>query len=56
VLNQSESTRLATRFQVGMLLGLFDPENGGDMFLRNVEFQRTTRSYIPEDSIRLNLK
>jgi hypothetical protein len=27
----------ATRFQSGFFLGLFlDPENGGDMFLRNV--------------------
>jgi hypothetical protein len=27
---------LATRFQAGFLLGLFDLEDGGDMFLRNV--------------------
>jgi hypothetical protein len=27
----------------------FDPEDGGDMFLRNVGWQRTTRRYIPED-------
>jgi hypothetical protein len=28
---------LATRFHAGFLLGLFfDPEDGGDMFLRNV--------------------
>jgi hypothetical protein len=34
----------------GLLLGLFfDPEDEGDMFRRNVDFQRTTRRYIPED-------
>jgi hypothetical protein len=27
---------LATCFHAGFLLGLFDPEDGGDMFLRNV--------------------
>jgi hypothetical protein len=30
------SPGLATCFHVGILLGLFDPEDGGDMFLRNV--------------------
>jgi hypothetical protein len=35
----------------GLLLVLFlYPEYGGDMFLRNViDFQRTTKCYIPED-------
>lgn len=28
--------RLAARFRAGVLLGLSDPEGGGDMFLRNV--------------------
>jgi hypothetical protein len=28
--------RPATYFHTGILLGLFDPEDGGDMFLRNV--------------------
>jgi hypothetical protein len=27
--------RLDTGFHAGILLGLFDPEDGGDMFLRN---------------------
>jgi hypothetical protein len=27
---------LATCFHAGILLVLFDPEDGGDMFLRNV--------------------
>jgi hypothetical protein len=31
------STDIATRFHAGFMLGLFfDPEDGGDMFLRNV--------------------
>jgi hypothetical protein len=35
----------------GFLFGLFiGPEDGGDMLLLNiVEFQQTTRRYIPED-------
>jgi hypothetical protein len=34
----------------GYLLDLFvDPEDVGDMFLRNVDFQRTARRYVPED-------
>jgi hypothetical protein len=31
---------IATCFRAGFLLGLFDPENGGDMFLRNVGWLR----------------
>jgi hypothetical protein len=27
---------LAFWFHAGVLLGLFDPEDGGDMFLRNI--------------------
>jgi hypothetical protein len=30
------ATRLATCFRPGILLGLFDPEDGADIFLRNV--------------------
>jgi hypothetical protein len=42
---------LPPAFTLIFLLGLFfDHEDGGDMFLRNIfDFQRTTRSYIPED-------
>jgi hypothetical protein len=28
--------QLATRFHAGILLSLFDPEDGNDVFLRNV--------------------
>jgi hypothetical protein len=37
-----------------LLFGLFfDPEGGGDMFLRTLgEFQRATRRYISEDRTR----
>jgi hypothetical protein len=36
--------------RVGFLLGLFlEPEDGGDMSLRNDDFQGTTLRYIPED-------
>jgi hypothetical protein len=31
-----KTNRLATCFHAGLLLGLFDPEDGGDMFLRKV--------------------
>jgi hypothetical protein len=43
---------LAFCFHVGFLLALFfDPEDEGDMFLRNVGwFQRTTRCYISGDA------
>jgi hypothetical protein len=33
-------------------LRISHPEDGGDMFLRNISFERTTRRrYIPEDNI-----
>jgi hypothetical protein len=42
---------LSTCFQAGILLHLFDPEEGGDILLRYVGyFQRTKWRYIPEDS------
>jgi hypothetical protein len=43
---------LSTFFHTGFLLGLFfNPEDGGDMFLRNVGWLSTdyTARYIPED-------
>jgi hypothetical protein len=48
---------LAACFHAGFLLRLFlDPEDGGDMSLRNViDTQRTTRRYIPQDSTLLCL-
>jgi hypothetical protein len=41
----------ATCFTMVFLLDLFfDPEDGGDIFFRNIDgFQRTTRFYAPED-------
>jgi hypothetical protein len=38
----------ATRWFLDQLI--FDPENGGDTFLRNIGSLRTTQRYIPEDS------
>jgi hypothetical protein len=35
--------------QAGTLIDLLNPEDGGDMFLRNVDLQGTTRHYMPED-------
>jgi hypothetical protein len=35
---QTEKNRLTTCFHDSYLLGLFDPEDGGDMFLRNVSW------------------
>jgi hypothetical protein len=43
---------LAICFDVGILLGLLDPEDRGDMFLRIVRWLLTDYTrYIPEDSI-----
>jgi hypothetical protein len=40
---------LSIRFHADFLIGLFlDPEDGIEMFLRNVGCQRTTHRYIPE--------
>jgi hypothetical protein len=43
---------LSTCFHAGFLFGLFfDPEDGGDIILRNVcKLSKGYRSYIPEDS------
>jgi hypothetical protein len=43
--------KVSRHFGGTLLLGLlFDPEDGGDMFLRTSgEFQLTSRRYIPED-------
>jgi hypothetical protein len=47
---QRECTRLATCFHVGIFLGLLDPEDGGDIFIRNsIDFQGATWCYIPDD-------
>jgi hypothetical protein len=43
--------RSATCFQAGVFLNLFNPEDRGDNSSETlVDFQRTTRRYIPEDS------
>jgi hypothetical protein len=48
-----EAEPLATCFNAGFLLGIFfDPEDGGDIFLRNIGWlSMATLRYIPEDSI-----
>jgi hypothetical protein len=41
--DEDNKVLLATCIHAGFLLGLFfDPEDGSDMLLRNVDFQRTT--------------
>jgi hypothetical protein len=46
----------ATCFHAGILRGLFDPENAGDMYFEtSLDFQRTTWRYIPEVSILQNV-
>jgi hypothetical protein len=50
-LNKPSKNKLATCFHANIFLGLFDPEDRGDMFLRKVvDFQRTTRISI-RDSV-----
>jgi hypothetical protein len=51
--NKQETSRPCCLLRAGFLLGLFlDPEDEGDMFLRNVVyFQRTTWCYIPKKTI-----
>jgi hypothetical protein len=42
---------LATCFHAGILIALFDPEDGGDMFLRKFgRRSRDYRRYIPQES------
>jgi hypothetical protein len=46
---------LPTCFHACILLVLFDPEDRGDLPPEtSLDFERTTRRYIPEDSIRHN--
>jgi hypothetical protein len=42
------SKQVASYLLVSCWTYFFDPEDGGDMFLRNVGWQRTTRRHIPE--------
>jgi hypothetical protein len=44
---QSMFRKLATYFHAGILHSVFYPEDGDNMFLRNVDFQRITRRCIP---------
>jgi hypothetical protein len=39
--DQLKYTLLSTYFHAGIWLGLFDPEDGNDMFLRNVSWLST---------------
>jgi hypothetical protein len=49
---KQEASKNLSFDSVGFLLGiLFDPEDGCDMFLRNVWLSPTTRPYNPEDII-----